>query len=218
MIETFTLKSQLDATRQELAQALYQHDASCRVIARLMRERDEARAALASMSSSTSAVAVAVQDQSMGVVESAAVVDGPGLNESVIAALNEKCKQLSGSRKGRKIPEGLLSKEQLSDFSPQRSFTPHKSDKGAVHCIAIKPSEGASSDSADVLLTGGADGSALLLDSVSGGVLGKLTGHSKKVTSVSFHPNAHIQGDAFVAFTASADKTVKVSNIFSSDI
>merc|ERR1719502_1708916 len=44
MSETCELKKHVDTVRQQLAHTLYQHDAACRVIARLMKQRDDARA------------------------------------------------------------------------------------------------------------------------------------------------------------------------------
>lgn len=49
-LETYTLRQHLTQTRQELTRALYEHDAAVRVIARLSRERDEAREALSKIS------------------------------------------------------------------------------------------------------------------------------------------------------------------------
>ncbi|KAH8738805.1 putative guanine nucleotide-binding proteinhypothetical protein [Cryptosporidium ryanae] len=42
MMEMFQLKSELEQTKMQLSHTLYQHDASCRVIARISRERDNA--------------------------------------------------------------------------------------------------------------------------------------------------------------------------------
>lgn len=44
MLQVYNLRKSLDQTRKELAHSLYQHDAACRVIARLIKEKDQAEA------------------------------------------------------------------------------------------------------------------------------------------------------------------------------
>lgn len=43
VFESLAMKKQYDSVRQDLAHALYTNDASTRVIARLLKERNEAR-------------------------------------------------------------------------------------------------------------------------------------------------------------------------------
>lgn len=80
-LETFKLKQQLSQTRDELANALYQHDAAVRVIARLTKERDEARAALSTVTVTAGSSAGANGD--------AMAVDNEALPEELAAHVDE---------------------------------------------------------------------------------------------------------------------------------
>lgn len=76
-LESYSLRQALVQTRQELSSALYQHDAAVRVIARLSKERDEARDALSKVSVGTTRAAPDGGD--------AMQVDTTGLPEAILA-------------------------------------------------------------------------------------------------------------------------------------
>merc|ERR1719204_1755140 len=103
MLESFKLKKNLHSVRQELSHALYQPDAACRVIARVVKERDQARAELANTQQSMS---IAIQGSQRGMME----VDEAGMDDITIQRIKTKAEELSALRKKNKKASEKLSK------------------------------------------------------------------------------------------------------------
>ncbi|KAB8112931.1 hypothetical protein EE612_051735 [Oryza sativa] len=206
MLSSFALEQQLHTARQELSHALYQHDAACRVIARLKKERDEARALLAQAerqipASMAGAAPTAVVSNGKRAFEDEVGPDGkkirPGINPVMIDELTECNTMLSAHRKKRQVPPTLASIDAIERYTQISSHPLHKTNKPGILSMDIHPSK-------DIIATGGIDTNAVLFDRPSGQILCTLTGHSKKITSLKFVP----RDELFV--TGSADKTVKI--------
>lgn len=191
VLETFTLKQHLEKTRQELSHALYQHDAACRVIARLNSENASLRSKL-----STRTTAASNGDVDMEENESA------GLSAEAIATIEAKQKELAKKRKDFKKKDAPVLAEplnaNLAGFSVSSSHTIHDSDKPGVLAVAIDPKL------PERVLTGGVDKHAKLFSTKTQQIVTTLSGHSKKVSATAFHPTADL------LVTASHDKTVKL--------
>ncbi|KAL5109112.1 Pre-mRNA-processing factor 19 [Taenia crassiceps] len=207
MLHSFTLRQQLQTARQELSHALYQHDAACRVISRLMKEVTAAREALATLKPHTgigAAAQPAVQAQDVSeapAADSANLQEEIGLSEQVITRLQERAAQLTEERKkkGKTMPEGLARSRDISEYKQVASLVGmHSPSIPGILCLD------ASKTAPERIITGGNDKNAVIFNTQASQVVSILRGHTKKVTRVVYHHSEQL------AFTASPDCTVRV--------
>ncbi|KAG2379351.1 hypothetical protein C9374_007490 [Naegleria lovaniensis] len=165
MLETFTLKQQLDKSRKELSHSLYQHDAACRVIARVMKERDDAKNTLR-------------KHQNTDMEDEESLV-GKALTQDTIGRLSSTAEILSSNRKQRTISPNLRSPEEMSKANTQTLSAEYK-----LH-------QGKGIQSLDVLntlvLSGGRDGSIAVFDKQYNTLIGELKSTSGPVSCAIFH-------------------------------
>lgn len=207
MLSSYTLRQQLQTTRQELAHALYQHDAACRVIARLTKEATAAREALATLKPQAGIIhdipTAPVQPM---VVDLKVEEDGEpiGLSEDVIQKLLDKAGVLTSERKkrGKRVPEDLASSDDIRNFQQVASHPGlHSASVPGILCLDLCASDN------NRVITGGADKTAVVFDKATEQVISTLKGHSRKVTHAIYHPVED------VAFTCSPDSTIRIWSV-----
>ncbi|WAR02735.1 PRP19-like protein [Mya arenaria] len=134
MLHSFTLRQQLQTARQELSHALYQHDAACRVIARLTKEVTAAREALATLKpqagiTAGSYPAPAAPQPVYGAEAGPEAAEQPmeeaGMSDEVLQKLQDKATLLTAERKkrGKTVPEGLATSEDIRSYRQIASQT-----------------------------------------------------------------------------------------------
>ncbi|GLB36481.1 putative nuclear matrix protein NMP200 [Lyophyllum shimeji] len=199
VLQTFELKQQYNSTRQELSYALYAQDAASRVVARLIRERDAAREALANVQA-TMGIAPAAAGGDVEMAEEAGAEEG--LPASVVARIDETHQTLSAARKKRKTPPGYATVAEVKTFTAKHTIPSlHSPSPAGITSLAVSrlaPSQ---------FLTGGNDKIVQLYDRDTDKVLATLKGHTKKVNHVAFREQ---EGESTLLMSASADKTAKI--------
>lgn len=209
MLANYTLKQQLHTAKQELSHSLYQHDAACRVIARLNKEVTAAREALATLKPQAGIITtpIAVIQPSLGMDASGVrttTIDPADLTPEVIQKLQDKATVLTKERKqrGRIVPEELMSQEKIRTFMGIGSHPGlHSASTPGILALDISASDNSK------ILTGGNDKCATVFNKDTEQIVAVLKGHTKKVTTVIYHPEEE------TVITGSPDMSIRIWNI-----
>ncbi|KAH0512716.1 Pre-mRNA-processing factor 19 [Microtus ochrogaster] len=229
MLHSFTLRQQLQTTRQELSHALYQHDAACRVIARLTKEVTAAREALATLKPQAGLIVPQAvpssQPSVVGAGEPMDLGELVGMTPEIIQKLQDKATVLTTERKkrGKTVPEELVKPEELSKyrqvashvelvFSASPDATIRIWSVPNTSCVqVVRAHESAVTGlslhaTGDYLLSSSDDQYWAFSDIQTGRVLTKVTDETSgcSLTCAQFHPDGLIFG------TGTMDSQIKI--------
>jgi len=200
MLESFNLKQSLQTLKEELAHTLYRYDASCRVIARLIKERDEARAALNNTQGNiAAALSTAPAGQPPMEVDK---VSTAGINEEITKRMGDTAKQLSKNRKkvNKDAVASVAPVDKIGSLAVRSSNPLHSPSQPGIYAVDVHPGD------CSIVATGGADGNVILFNHSTGKILDTLRSHKKRVTDVKFHP----QPDRNIVFSTAQDHTTTI--------
>ncbi|ODM89802.1 Pre-mRNA-processing factor 19 [Orchesella cincta] len=185
MLHSFTMKQQLQTARQELSHCLYQHDAACRVVARLSKELVGAREVLANLKPQQQSKQMTMTtngvnkdgDESVSMLVST-VNEVLGISPEIKAKLHETATALTQERKAKAkiIPPSLTSVQDLMNYAMVASLTGlHSASSPGIMCLDVQN---------DWIVTGGNDKVVSIYDQTSKSIVTSLKGHTKKVMNV----------------------------------
>lgn len=159
MLGVHELKLRLSVTRKQLSQALYQHEAACRVVARLTKERNLLREEAAGLKNKSTEEEKEVK----------------GIDQALSKKFTELSDTLSEARKSRKPPADLTPSKKLAEFKEEHSASLHS---GKITSMEISPN-------GSFILTGGKDCAAHIYDLNKRATAASIS-HTEKVTAVAF--------------------------------
>ncbi|EME31608.1 nucleotide binding / ubiquitin-protein ligase [Galdieria sulphuraria] len=209
--ELYQLKKQLHDTKQQLAQTLYENDAAKRVIARLLKERDEALEVAKQGTANTGTTANGAlnneeaaeqvnkvtnteKDCSMEVEDTGVDLLPP----QVLEQFDKTSQELIAYRKNRKVSPSLLSKEKLESFREEKLFKVHTGKEKEIVALAQ------SREDSCLLFSAGKDKTVKFFTLDTEKTLTSFSAHKAPLTDLVVHPNENI------LITSSMDKTAVV--------